>query len=114
MPFFYHELTPMLFLMSILAFAGIIVIAIIAAGVIKHKKELEAYRAAVEKGLAPKPGDLAKSPSATLKSGLVWIAIGLGLFLVILAAGGTRSLALSAIPVLIGLALVISYRIEKR
>ena len=114
MPFFYHELTPTIFMITVFSFAAIVVISTIAAGVIKHKREIEAYKAAIEKGLAPDQLNLAKPPIATLKSGLVWIATGAGLFIVILAAGGTRSLAVSAIPMLIGFALIVSYRIEKR
>jgi len=114
MPFFPNDMTPMLFTLSILSFAAIVVIAIIAAGVMKHKREMEVHKAAIEKGLAPGDSDLAKPPEATLKSGLVWIAVGVGLFVVILAAGGTRSVAVSAIPVLVGVALLVSYRLEKK
>lgn len=114
MPFFYHELTPMIFMIATFAFAAVVVIAIIAGSVIKHKRETEAYKTAIEKGLTPDQINLGTRPEAALRSGLVWIAVGAGLFVVILAAGGSRSLAVSAIPVLIGIALIISYRLEKR
>ena len=114
MPFFPNDMTPMIFTLSILSFAAIIVIAIIAAGVMKHRREIEVHKAAIDKGLAPGDLNLGKPPEATLRSGLVWIAIGVGLFIVILAASGTRSLAVSAIPILIGIALIVSYRLEKK
>jgi hypothetical protein len=44
----------------------------------------------------------------------VWLAIGIGLFVVILAQGGAKSLSVSAIPTLIGFALIVSYLVEKR
>ena len=114
MPFFPGEMGPILFAIIFFSFVAVVVIAIITAGVIKRKKEIEAYKAAIEKGLAPNDVKLAKSPAGTLKSGLVWIATGIGLLIVILAAGGTRSLAVSAIPILIGFALVVSYLVERR
>jgi hypothetical protein len=114
MPFFPNDLTPMLFVIVIFSFAAVVVIAIIAAGVIKRKKEIEAYKTAIEKGLPLADLKLAKSPVTTLKSGLVWVAIGIGLFIVILAQGGTKSLAVSAIPTLIGVALIVSYLVEKK
>jgi hypothetical protein len=114
MPFFSDDLTPLLFMLVVFSFVAVVVIAIIAAGVIKRKKEIEAYKAAIEKGLPLADLKLAKSPVSTLKSGIVWVAIGLGLFIVILAEGGTKSLAVSAIPTLIGVALIISYLVEKK
>jgi hypothetical protein len=113
-PFFYEHVTPVLFVLVFFCFIAVVVIAIIAAGVIKRKKEIEAYKAAIERGLPLADLKLAKSPVTTLKSGLVWMAIGLGLFIVILAEGGTKSLSVSAIPTLIGFALVLSYLVEKR
>ena len=114
MPFFPDDQGFILFALVFFAFVAVVVIAIIAGAVIKRKKEIEAYRHAIEKGLPPADLKLAGSPVATLKSGLVWIAIGLGLFIVILAEGGTRSLSVSAIPALIGIALILSYLAEKR
>jgi hypothetical protein len=114
MPFFSDELTPIFFALLILSFIAVVVIGIIAAGVIKRKKEIEAYKAAIEKGLPVGDLKLGQSPVTTVKSGLIWIAVGIGLFIVILAEGGTKSLSVSAIPTLIGFALIISYLLEKR
>jgi hypothetical protein len=114
MPFFSDDLAPILFSIVFFSFIAVVVIAIIAAGVIKRKREIEAYKAAIEKGLPLDGLKLAKSPVTTLRSGLVWIAIGIGLFIVILAEGGTKSLSVSAIPILIGFALILSYLVEKR
>lgn len=114
MPFFPGDMGPVLFAIIFFSFIAVVVIAIITAGVIKRKKEIEAYKAAIEKGLPPDDVKLAESSARTLRSGLVWIATGTGLFIVILAAGGTRSLAVSAIPILIGLALVVSYFVERK
>ena len=114
MPFFSDDLAPVFFSVVFLSFIAVVVIAVIAAGVIKRKREIEAYKAAIEKGLPLGDLKLAKSPVTTLKSGLVWIAVGVGLFIVILAQGGTKSLSVSAIPILIGFALIVSYLVEKR
>jgi hypothetical protein len=104
----------MVFVIVVFSFLAVVAIAIIAAGVIKRKKEIEAYKAAIEKGLPLADVKLADSRAGTLRSGLVWIAIGMGSFVVILTAGGTRSLSVSAIPTLIGFALIVSYLLEKR
>ncbi len=114
MPFFGLRLTPLLFMVVVFSFAAVVVIAIIAAGVVKHRRELEAYKSAIEKGLPLRDLKLVRSPIATLKSGLVWLAIGIGLFIVILAEGGTKSLSISAIPTLIGVALILSYLVERK
>jgi len=114
MPFFPNGITPMLFVIVVFSFIAVVVIAIISANVIQRKKEIEAYKAAIEKGLPLTDLKLAKSTVRTLKAGLVWIAIGIGLFIVILAEGSTRYLSVSAIPTLIGIALIVSYLVEKR
>lgn len=114
MPFFPDDQAFMLFALVFLAFIAVVVTGIIAGSVIKRKKEIEAYRHAIDKGLPLADLKLAESPVKTLKSGLVWIAIGIGLFVVILAEGGTRSLSVSAIPTLIGIALILSYLAEKK
>ncbi len=114
MPFFSNELMPILFVVVFLFFVAVVVIAVISANVIKRKKEIEAYKDAIEKGLPLTDLKLTRSPITTLKSGLVWIAIGIGMFIVILTEGGTKSLSVSAIPILIGLALIVSYLVEKK
>jgi hypothetical protein len=114
MPFLPDERAAILFAVVFFSFIAVVVIAIVAAGVIKRKKEIEAYKDAIEKGLPLADLKLARSPVATFKSGLVWMAIGIGLFVVILAQGGTRALAVSVIPTLIGVALIVSYMVEKR
>lgn len=108
MPLFSDDLTPILFALVIFSFIAVVVIGIIAAGVIKRKKEIEAYNAAIEKGLPVGDLKMVKSPDTTVKSGLIWIAVGVGLFVVILTEGGTKSLSVSAIPTFIGFALIIS------
>lgn len=114
MPFFPNQMTPILFILIVFSFVAVVVVAIIAASVIKRRKEIEAYKTAIEKGLPLADLKLTKPPVDTLKSGLVWIAIGVGLFIVILAEGGTKSLSVCAIPTLIGIALIISYLVEKK
>jgi len=114
MPFFSHDMAPVLFAVVFFSFVTVVVVAIIAAGVIKRKKEIEAYKDAIDKGLPLADLKLAKSPVTTLKSGLIWVAIGVGLFIIILAQGGTKSLSVSAIPMLVGFALIVSYMVERR
>jgi hypothetical protein len=112
MPLFFKD--SYLFILLFLAIIALIAIAVVIAGVIKRRKEIEAYKSAIEKGMPISEVNLGKSPINTLKSGLVWIAVGIGLFIMILAGGNTKALSASAIPLLIGIALVISYFIEKR
>jgi len=98
-----------------------IAIALIFATLKKRKMEIDAYKAAIEKGL-PVPEFKIKtgiqSPVSTLKSALVWLAAGTGfgimMLFVSLEERDFTALGFSTIPILIGVALVISYIIEKK
>jgi len=92
-----------------------IAIAIIIAGMKKRRLEIEAYKAAIEKGLpVPELKTLQKSPLSTFKASLIWIAIGIGFSLMMVAERDYNGLAFGSTPILIGVALMISYFMEKR
>ena len=96
-------------------------IVLIFAVIKKRKMEIDAYKAAIDKGL-PVPElkirTSEKSPVNTLKAALVWMACGLGftimMYIIALQEGGFAPMGVGAIPFLIGVALVISYVIEKK
>jgi hypothetical protein len=94
--------------------AIVIVIALVLANIKKRQMEIEAYKTAVEKGLPVPVLKIQKSPVRTLKGGIVWIAVGLGLFILIVSEGERKGLGVCAIPILVGIALIISYYIEKK
>ncbi len=84
----------------------------------KHRKQRmthETIARLAEKGL-PIPPQLFEPPPdrsrAGLKSGLVLLALGLGLSIFFLLEGGEWSIGL--IPGLMGLALLVSWKIEQR
>jgi hypothetical protein len=80
----------------------------------RKRREADLIRLSIEKGM-PVP-DFTEQPSyyATLKSGLVWIAVGIGLILMIAIDGdeGYSGISLGFIPILIGIALCISWKLE--
>ena len=81
----------------------------------KRRLEIEAYKAAIEKGLpVPELKTMTKSPLSTFKASLIWIAIGIGFSLMMVAEEDINGLAFGSIPVLIGVALMISYFMEKK
>lgn len=98
-----------------LAAVPIMIVALITNNA-KKKREAELIRLAIEKGM-PAP-DFAESISryGTLKAGLIWIAIGLGFMLMVAFSvdGGHGDFSIGFIPILIGIALCISWYLEKR
>jgi len=98
-----------------------VAIVLIFAAIKKRKMEIDAYKAAIEKGLSVpefKIRTSEKSPINTLRSALVWMACGLGftimMYLIALEERDFSPMGVGAIPFLIGVALVISYVIEKK
>ena len=84
----------------------------------KHRKlrmSHETIARLAEKGL-PVPPELIEPParrtSATLRGGLVLVALGIALAIFLLEVGGPWSIGL--IPGLMGAALLLSWKIEKR
>jgi hypothetical protein len=110
-----HEsIVAMIAIVATFGTAIIIVVALVLANIKKHQMEIEAYKTAVEKGLPVPILKVQKSPVRTLKAGIIWIAAGLGLFILIASEGEQKGLGVCAIPILIGIALIISYYIEKK
>jgi hypothetical protein len=93
-----------------------IMIGVVIANNARKKREADLIRLAIEKGM-PVP-DFTEHPArfGTLKAGLVWIAIGVGFIAMVAFSGdGDREgLSLGFIPILIGLALVVSWYLEFR
>ncbi len=90
-------------------------IAIIFAGMKKRRLEIDAYKAAIEKGLpVPELKTMQKSPLGTFKASLIWIAIGIGFSLMMAVENDFSGMAFGSIPILIGVALMISYFMEKK
>ncbi len=83
----------------------------------QKRREAELIRLAIEKG-QPVPNFPAGPVSkfGTLKAALVWIAVGLGLILMVIMEDvfGWSGVAIGFIPLLIGLALLIGWNSEKK
>lgn len=103
-------------LISITFFVTIacVILALIIANFRRKKLEIEAYKIALEKGLPVPQLKIRHSPTSTLKTGLIFIAVGIGLFILIATGNDTDGIGVCSIPILIGLALIISYYIEKK
>jgi len=103
-----------------LVFSAIIAVPILVGSLIyrnsQKRREAELIRLAIEKG-QPVP-DFPSAPSSrfgTLKAGLVWIAVGIGLIIMVLFEEifHWSGIAIGFIPLLVGLALIIGWAIEK-
>ena len=83
----------------------------------QKRREAELIRLAIEKGQpVPNVPALPVSRFGTLKAALVWIAVGIGLLLMVIVEEIFRwsGLAIGLIPLLIGLALLIGWNMEKK
>ena len=84
---------------------------------VSKKRESDIIKLAIEKGQPiPELPVSRRSKSRTLKCALIWMAIGIGVILAILIeSGGTlEGAGLGIIPILIGVALWISWIFERR
>ncbi|UCC80601.1 MAG: hypothetical protein JSW64_04365 [Candidatus Zixiibacteriota bacterium] len=103
-----------------LVFSAIIAVPILVGSLIyrnsQKRREAELIRLAIEKG-QPVPNFPAVPVSrfGTLKAGLVWIAVGIGLILLVLFEEifDWTGIAIGFIPLLVGIALIIGWVIEK-
>jgi hypothetical protein len=112
---FFEGILPLVAITTVLAATVTIAIVIIVAGLKKRRMEIEAYKAAIDKGLpVPELKVMAKSPIGTLKAAMIWIAVGIGFCLIMIAEEDISALAVGSIPILVGIALIISYVIEKK
>jgi hypothetical protein len=98
--------------------AGVpIMIAWLIANNAKKKREAELVRLAIEKG-QPLPEFPVQKPSrfGALKASFVWIAVGLGFISVTIFDGVPpwENISIGFIPILVGLALMLGWFIEKR
>jgi hypothetical protein len=99
-----------------IVFAVPIMIGLLIFHNARKRRETELTRLAIEKGM-PVP-DFTVRPSyyGTLKAGLVWIAVGIGLvlFVAVESDDGYSGISLGFIPILIGIALCISWKLEAK
>ena len=103
-----------------LVFSSLIAIPILIGSLIyrnsQKRREAELIRLAIEKG-QPVPSFPHESASkfGTLKAALVWMAVGLGLIIMVLSDEifGWTGVAIGAIPLLIGVALLIGWYVER-
>jgi len=102
-----------------LAFMGGVPVAIawIIANNSRKKREAELVKLAIEKG-QPIPEFPATVPSrfGALKAAFVWIAVGLGFISVTIFENVPvwENVSIGFIPILIGLALILGWNIERR
>lgn len=111
---FHEGLIPIAIVGIIFGCIAVLGVVVIFANLKRRGMEIEAYKKAIEKGLPMPELNITKSPVRTLKAALIWIAIGIGLFILIAMEGDFDGIAVSFIPILIGIALIISYYIEKK
>ncbi len=104
-----------------LVFCALIAVPVLVGSLIyrntQKRREAELIRLAIEKG-QPVPNFPAAPVSkfGTLKAALVWIAVGIGLILMVIMEDifGWSGVAIGFIPLLVGLALLIGWNVEKK
>ena len=80
----------------------------------QKKREAEIMRLAIEKGQPVPSFPVRVSHYGTLKAALIWIAVGVGIVLMVAIESPDEGISLGFIPILIGIALLISWFLEKR
>jgi hypothetical protein len=82
----------------------------------KKKREAELMKLSVEKGLPIPIFPERHSLYGTLKAGLIWIAVGIGIILMVAieSEGRMEGVSLGFLPILVGVALIISWKLEIR
>ncbi len=109
-----------LVLIVALVFSALIAVPILIGSLIyrnsQKRREAELIRLAIERG-QPVPSFPHESASrfGTLKSALVWMAVGIGLSIMVLCEEifGWTGIAIGVVPLLIGLALLIGWNVER-
>jgi hypothetical protein len=93
-----------------------IMIGTLIANNARKRREAELIRLAIEKGMPVPEFTERASRYGTLKAGLIWIAIGIGFMLMVAFSsdGDSEAFSLGFIPVLIGIALCVSWYLEVR
>jgi hypothetical protein len=114
MPFETVDLTAILVVITVFTMAAVIGVTMLLVGMKKRQMEIEAYKKAIEKGLPVPELKSPRSPYSTLRASLIWIAIGLGFSFIMIVDGDRTGMAVGSIPILIGIALAISFAIEKK
>ncbi len=92
-----------------------VLIGLLIAHNSQKKREAEVMRLAIEKG-QPVPSFPVRTTGkyGTLKAALIWIAVGAGIVLMVAVESPDEGISLGFIPILIGIALLISWFLEKK
>jgi hypothetical protein len=93
-----------------------VLIAVIIANNARKKREAEIIRLAIEKGQPVPEFPKRISRYGTLKAGMIWIAVGVGVVLMVAVAGEGHweGISLGFIPILVGVALCIVWLLESK
>ncbi len=93
-----------------------VLIAVIIANNARKKREAEIIRLAIERGQPVPEFPRRISRYGTLKAGLIWIAVGIGMVLMVAveSEGRLEGISLGIIPILIGAVLCMIWVLEKR
>ncbi len=91
-----------------------VLIGLLIAHNSQKKRETDLIRLAIEKGQPIPIFPVTPHKYGTLKAALIWIAVGVGLVILLAMESPSEGIALGFIPILIGIALLISWILEKR
>lgn len=110
------DVTGIIIAVTALAIGAAIAIVAIITGYGGRKMDHEARMKAIEKGTnVPIITEKTRTPYQTFKAGLVWAAVGLGIFIsFVFFAKEPDAAFLGIIPFLVGVALLISWIVERR
>ncbi len=114
-PEYLAELTPIIVPLGSFALALSIVALTLFSGLRKEKERHQTMRLLIEKGMTVPPDLLLtpKRPHSDLRSGLIAIAIGMGVMAMLaLLPGADGTWAAGLIPLLVGLARLINWKFE--
>jgi len=92
-------------------------VAVLIANNARKKREMELLRLAIEKGQHIPNFELPQtSKYGTLKAALIFLALGIGFLLMVIFEEffGYGEISIGLIPLFVGLALLISWNIEKK
>jgi len=93
-----------------------VLIGVLIANNARKRREAEIIKLAIEKGQPLPSFPVSSSRYGTLKAGMIWIAVGLGIVLMVLieSEGRPEGVSLGLIPILVGIALCISWFLERK
>jgi len=110
------DVTGIVAILTVMAAGVIIAIVAIMTWYGNRKMEHQAKMKAIEKGASiPLSAEKIQTPYRTLKAALVWTAVGLGIYVSLVHyAEEPEAAFLGIIPFFVGIALFVSWLVEKR